>query len=206
MAQGQELHGSGGRIVNTRMTSLDELMPSVLPQVLPCPRSMAMDALQMVAVDFFKETGAWRATFQESVCACETVIALDLPRDALVAQVLALYLDESKVDGSRFQATTREITLKDAPQHGALALVEASLRPVRRATALPEELMEEWGDILSFGVLAKLKSMSGKNIDWSDPNGAATFYQLYMEGVGKAKERQLRRRFGSGVLYVNMGE
>lgn len=206
MAQGQKHCGSGGRIVNRRMTSLDELMPGVLPQVLPCPRSMAMDALQMVAVDFFKETGAWLATFQESVCPCDTVIPLDLPRDALVAQVLALYLDGSKVDGSRFQASAREITLTDAPQQEVLALVETSLRPVRRAMALPEELLEEWGDTLSFGALAKLKSMSGKNIDWSDPNGAATFYQLYMEGVGKAKARQLRRRFGSGILYVNMGE
>lgn len=192
--------------MNTRMTNLDALIPRVLPQVLPCPRGMVMDALQMIAVEFFKESGAWQATFEESVCPCDTIITLDLPRDALVAKVLALYLDGSKVDGSRFQVSAREITLRDAPQQQALALVEASLRPVRTATALPDDLVEEWGDILSFGAVAKLKSMSGQKIDWSDPNGATTNYQLYLEGVGRAKERALRRRFGSGALYVNMGE
>lgn len=192
--------------MNTRTTDLNVLVPRVLPQVLPCPRGMVMDALQMIAVEFFKESGAWQATFEESVCSCDDVITLALPRDALVAKVLALYLDGSEVDGSRFQASAREITLTDVPQKVAPVIVKASLRPTRTATALPDELMEEWGDILSFGAVAKLKSMSGQKIEWSDPNGAATNYQLYLEGVGKAKERALRRRFGGGALYVNMGE
>lgn len=160
----------------------------------------------MIAVDFFKESGVWLATFEESVCPCDTVITLSLPRDALVAAVLALYLDGSKVDGSLYQTSTREITLMNASPQAAFALVEASLRPTRTATALPDDLMEEWGDTLSFGAVAKLKSMSGQGIEWSDPQGAATNFQLYTEGVGKARERKLRRRFGSGALYVNMGE
>lgn len=192
--------------MNDRMTDMAVLIRRILPQVLPCPRSMALDALQMVAVDFFKETGAWLATFEESVCPCDTVITLNLPRGALVATVLALYLNGSKVDGSLYQASSREIMLASAPQQAALAVVEASLRPARTATSLPDDLIEEWGDTLAFGTLAKLKSMSGQNIEWSDPQGATTNFQLYMDEVGKAKAKKLRRRFGGGALYVNMGE
>lgn len=38
--------------------------------------------------------------------------------------------------------------------------------------------------MLAFGTLAKLKSMSGQNIEWSDPQGATTNFQLYMDEVG----------------------
>lgn len=190
----------------SRMSKLALLLPRILPQVLPCPKSMALDALQMLAMEFCRETGVWLATFQESICPCETVIALDLPQTAVVASVSGVWLNDSLLDGSSYEVTGREITLSKPVEQVTDVIVKASLRPLRWASELPEDILEEYGDTLVFGAIAKLKAMSGQKVEWNDPQGMAVYYQLYNEGSGKAKARKFRKRFGSGVLYVNTGD
>ena len=80
--------------------------------------------------------------------------------------------------------------------------VEAILRPSRFSQKVPHDLIEEWGDILAYGALAKIKAMSGKGIEWSDPQGAGVALQLYNEGTARAKGRVIRSRIGSGELFA----
>lgn len=189
-----------------RMQDLDILLPLLMPQVIPCPQSMAVDTLQMVAIDFCKESGVWAATFREELCQCETVVPLPLPKGAAIASVTDFLLDDEKLEGKNFEVSLRDITLHEARQTGAIVTVKAALRPMRTSKELPEAILEEYGDILAFGAIAKLKSMSGQFIEWSDPQGANVYYQLYQEGMTKARARKFRKALGGGVLYVNTGE
>ena len=190
----------------TRTAQMEVLLPRIMPQVLPCPRSMALDAIQMVAVDFCKETGVWKEIFTETVCSCDVVIPVSVPRDAVLAGVSALYLDQDRVQASEYQVASRDIMLLFTPQNHASVTVEATLRPVRTAVTLPEEILEEWGDVIVHGVIARLKSMSGIKIEWTDPQGAVMHNELYNEGCAAAREQKFRRRFGGGIMYVNSGD
>lgn len=189
-----------------RMGSIEVLLPLVMPQTMPCPQSMAMDALQTLAVDFCRETGAWDAVFQEEIEPCESVIPLPLPKGAAIASVTGFYLDGEKLEGKDFEVSLKEIILHEARNQRATATIKAALRPLRTCAELPEDLLEEYGDILAFGAIAKLKAMSGQHVEWNDPQGMNIHYQLYQEGLAKARARKYRKRLGGGVLYVNTGE
>ena len=62
--------------------------------------------------------------------------------------------------------------------------------------------MEEWGDTLVAGALAKVKAMTVPRIEWSDPQGAAYHQEKYMEGVALARIQALRSRKRGGSLYM----
>lgn len=183
---------------------MDALLPLILPQTLPCPKSMAMDALRAVAVDFFKRTGAWEASFCEAIGARDTEIGLCLPKGAVIAGIRKAAIDGEELSGFSYGADG--IRLERACGREAMFQALASLRPKRTADSLPEDLLEEYGDDLAHGAIAKLKAMSGAQVEWSDPQGASLYYQLYEEGVARAKARKYRKRFGAGALYIKTGE
>ncbi len=187
-----------------RMESLDRLLPQVLPQVAGCPVGMARDALQLIASDFCKQTGVWEYEALELVAAGECRVPLrDLPKDARPASVLRMTLDGAPVSQTAFSLGAGDIVLAaPLPRETELAAL-VTLRPARYAEKLPEHIVEEWGDILVFGALAKLKTMSGANVLWSDPQGAQINLTLYNEGIPAARTRMYRNRKGGGVLFAN---
>lgn len=193
-------------MLEMRTAQMESLLPRIMPQVIPCPRSMALDAVQMVAVDFCKETGVWKEIFTETICGCDAVISVPVPRDAVLAGVSALYLDHERLQASQYHVTSRDIMLLFTPSSQASVTVEATLRPARTAVTLPEDILEEWGDSIAHGAIARLKSMSGMKIEWTDPQGAAMHNELYNEGCATARKRIFHKRFGGGVMYVNSGD
>lgn len=189
-----------------RTENIDLLLPRILPQVLPCPRSMALDALQVVAADFCGQSGAMPLVLQESVLAGDCAIMLNPPKDVVMHHVRTVALDGNVIDSTSYMCSPYEITLRFMPQRDAVATVQGAARPIRTATTLPASLMEEWGDVLAFGALAKIKSMSGQGIQWADAQGAALNLQLYTEGVARARARIFRNRHGGGPLFASQGE
>ena len=194
-------------MLNEKLQSLDVLVQRILPQVSPCPRTMVIDALQNLASDFCKQTGVWTAELQEDVVAGDSrIIIASAPKTAVLAGLRKLYIGGSEQDKADFVISPRDIELKFTPQQNAVAVIDGTLRPKRDSDLLPESIIEEWGDILSYGALAKLKSMSGANIGWSDMNGASMNIGLYNEGCGRARVRMLRNRLGGGSLSFTSGE
>lgn len=187
------------------MASIEAILSVVLPQVIPCPKSIAMDALQMTSMDFFRETGVWTESLEADVSAHDTVLYPELPGSCVITNVLSLCVDGTEIEAGEYEATGKEIILKNCPSQNGLALITASLRPSRHSAELPEDILEEWGDALAFGAIAKLKSMSGLRIEWTDASGAAVNNQLYQESLSIAKGRIFKRRHG-GILYANSKE
>lgn len=186
------------------MASYDLLLPRVLPQTQPCPGVMALDAVRQVAVDFCTRAEIWRDVLTERVFPGASAIDLPLERDTALVRVVELRLDGAVLSpGDDFTASPRAVDLAFDPPRELTARIAVVLRPSRLATRLPEEMLEEWGDVLAFGALAKLKSMSGPHVAWSDPQGAALNLQLYEQGVARAGIRVLR---GCDGRSLRMGD
>lgn len=186
-----------------RMERLDSLLPQVLPQVDGCPASMARDALQFIASDFCKVAGVWERDLLELVPAGENRVPLHLPREARLASVLDTALEGARLSRESFAVGADEIVLRDAPCRDAELAARVTLRPARFASTVPEFLLEEWGDAMAFGALARLKTMSGVNVTWTDPQGAQVNLTLYNEGIYAARTRIFRNRKGGGILFMN---
>lgn len=182
--------------------ALEKLLRRILPQTMPCPTSMALDALQMICVDFFRESGAWLETFQEVAGPCDCVVEPLLPAYAVLDGVARVYVDGVKLESEQYTEDSAGIVLKNSACEPRQVIIKAALRPKRMATELPEELVEEYGDWLVFGTIAKLKAMSGNKVEWTDPDGAKLNYELYQEGIARAKQRRFRKKFGTSLLYV----
>lgn len=187
-----------------RMESLDRLLAQVLPQADGCPTSMARDALQFIAADFCKVSGVWAEDVLEPVPAGESRVPLhDMPREARLASVLEARLAGSVLSRTEYAVGAREIVLRAAPCRDAEFYARVTLRPERLAGSLPEHVLEEWGDFIAYGALARLKAMSGANVSWTDMQGAQVNLTLYNEGIYAARTRAYRNGKGGGILFAN---
>lgn len=185
-------------------TPYEALLGRILPLVLPCPKSIALDNLQLVGMHFSSETGVWQETFTETISPCETVIYPLIPKEAAICAV-----EKVEIDGVAFEVASygqREIRLGSAPGREGLLICRLCLRPLRLASGMPRDLIEEYGDYLIYGALAKLKGMSGLKVEWTDPKGAELYYGLYQEGLLEAKARKFRKRYSGRILYLNTGD
>ena len=183
-----------------RMEQLGVLIPRVLPQVLPCPRSMVMDALQYVAGDFCGSTGVWSMPLQEYAIKGNCQIQLNPPEGVVVSRVKEISLDGNYIEASEYRATASDVLLGFTPQKDAVAFVQCAVRPSRNAESLPEDILEEWGDTIAYGALAKIKAMSGAQIEWTDAQGASLALQLYSEGCGRARAKMIRLKYGESLF------
>jgi hypothetical protein len=167
---------------------------------------MVLDAVQTIAMDFCVSTEAWTEPVTESISTGETSFTLPLARGVHAARVRGLWIDGAKVGTSAYWSEGDVIMLTMRPPRDCIVTVDIVLRPSRLGeTKLPESLLEEWGDVLAFGALAKLKAMSGRNIEWADVQGAQINNQLYIEGVARAKAMIFRNRHGGGMLFAGGG-
>ena len=185
-----------------RIRAYDELIPRVLPLVLSCPRTLALDALQATGVDFCRESEAWIEEFDETVWNGDPLIEVSVDRGQVITKILSLYIGGSAIDHGFYDPRTGSVVLRSTPSYDSSAHITAVMRPSRTASGLPEAIMEEWGDVLAAGALTRLKLMTGQNIEWSDPQGAAYHKQIYDEGAALARIQALRSRHGNSLLLI----
>lgn len=177
------------------MADYAQLMPRLIPQLVPAPQFVLTDALQTVAVDFFTRSEVWRGVFEEIVGEGEREIQISVPRGQGIVRVLGLWLDGEQLRPDEdFSFAVASIMLASPACRDMQAKITASLKPGRMATKIPASSMEEWGDVLVFGTLAKVKSMTGPRIDWTDAAGAQLNMGLYEQGLAQARIRLLRGR------------
>jgi hypothetical protein len=186
----------------TDMVTYDAFLPHVLPQVLSCPKSMAVDALQTSTGEFCKASEAWAEVLTESVYAGDTTIDLNPEHQALVVRVSGLRIDGNRIDKQSYWPQTHSIRLRFTPAANAAAYVNVILRPARAATHVPKFLYEEWCEPIAAGALARLKMMTGPKITWSDPQGAAFHQKIAVEGAAEARVRMIRCRHGGGSICL----
>ena len=177
--------------MNERMESLEVLVRQVMPLVLPCPRGMVLDALRVAAKDLCEQAPVWRVKLDETALQGDAEVPLALPRGAKLALVLDVWLEGNRLDPWGYRAEGDHLCLRSALPRDCVVTVEATLRPSRLAEQLPGRLVEEWGDVLSYGAQARLKAMTGSKVEWSDGAGAQIAHEQYNQGVARARIRSM---------------
>ncbi|MDR1685221.1 MAG: hypothetical protein LBR82_02065 [Desulfovibrio sp.] len=183
-------------MINT--VSTDAFLPHILPMVIGCPKSMAVDALQVSIGEFCKRSEAWTDVLTESVYTGDSTIDLNPGGNRIVARVLGLSIDGARIDNKAYFAQVYSIILRFAPSSNAVAYVTVALRPSRTATHVPQFLYDEWCEPIASGAVFRLKMMTGPKITWSDPQGAVYHQKVAIEGTAEARARQMRCRYGDG--------
>lgn len=184
------------------LTGLDSIARQVLPQVLPAPRGMVEDSIMYAAADFCDASEVWTDTFQEAIGYGEASCLPTLPSGQRIARLLEVWLGSSRLYPGEYEQAGDEIYFKFPVGQPAIVTVRAAIKPARFAGRLPESIVEEYGDVIAYGALAKIKAMSGQGIEWSDASGAGIALQMYNEGVARAKIAAIRARNGGDILAV----
>lgn len=186
--------------MDEKFINIEDWIHRVMPQVVSCPRELALDALQSVAVEFFKETRVWVYKTCEELPANCKVLELSLPKNATIVAIESLRINNvNTTSGDYNLESDNSITFHSMMPQKCTVNIELILRPNRFSTLVPARLMEEYGDTIVFGALAKIKSMTGSEgtITWSDPESAKMNYELYTQGMNNAKLRaHIVRGFG----------
>ena len=186
-------------------TNIEDWICRVLPEVISCPKEKALDALQSVASEFFKESRVWSYTDAETVPAKATEFEFTLPASAEIVEVASVRLNGTRCSTADYRLEYHTIYFHNMPNQESTIVYELILRPGRYCTEVPARLMEEYGDTIIYGALAKLKAMSSGqegSIKWSDPETAKYYFELYQQGLNDAKTRAYMQRAYSMIKPV----
>lgn len=172
------------------------LLPQILPLVQPCPRSMAVEALRYAGTEFFSRTRLWRQFFTDSLSPGRNELAL--PDDAELVRVE--YADFGGVRlilGIDYRLEPPAALLLRQPKTATdcCSALWVSLKPSRTADGVPDDYAT-WCDALIYGALARLKSMSGHNVGWTDAAGAELHLKLYEAEVQRVRDMVVREQSG----------
>lgn len=171
----------------TEMADFSLLMPRLIPQAIPAPHFVVLDALRQAAADFCTKAHVWQESLYETACKDDWEIPL-LPRGYAIVRVLDLWLDgELQRPGAHYTVTPSAIVLRATACRDMEAVIRAAARPLRTEGRFPATLLETWSDVLCYGALARVKSMSGPRVEWTDPAGAQLNWELYERGVAQAR-------------------
>jgi len=203
------------------MASLTSMHPAIRVNI-PEVASLTLNRLFLeVARDFCKRTRAWKqdlAAF-DSV-ATKATYALTLPVDTQLVDVLSVQYN-AKALGKKTKPQlqradnqwrtragtpidfTREgissITLYRVPASIVVGGIQAyvALRPALTATAVDDELYDEYSDVFNDGVLARLYAMPRK--PWSSQALAGYHHRMYEDACDNATSASTDERM-TGVI------
>lgn len=201
--------------------ALEDLLSRVRAECGGCPTDVMTLALRDVIRDFCKRTRAWQYEVEsESILALVSDYDIELP----TTQAYPVAIEYLTIDGtpSTFKSTDwldrnitnwryREaddftvftqiqpkiITFPCIPQHNGTVggmYYKVSLQPTENASAVPQELADEWIEVWADGAKGQLKAMSNK--PWTDVKRADMLEERYRVARGRAQIR-VNRSYGN---------
>jgi hypothetical protein len=186
------------------------LTPRIQGEVPDCPDFFIESRIQEVAMEFFKESKAWRIDLDPAaVIKNASTYELEVPSKTAVAEVLTiLHLTDTLTPKTEAQLQQLEPewrtksgtpkyftqlspdTFTIAPIPIATTAKAMSIRiavyPTIAATRIDSHIFNDNYSALISGTLAKILLMTGKS--WSDPNMGAVYAQTYNQELQAAKD------------------
>ena len=174
------------------------------------PSLMLQRVLRESARQFFRESRAWRLDFGGVIVAGTDSYDLTLPAGALAHDVIYAKLTTSNTlleylrdagkayvlpDDVTVGNTTKHITLIDnntfqllpVPYTADVIEMKVILTLDRAATAIDDQIVEEYEDALIDGALARLYEQPNKT--WTDLKLAMLHHNKFAGGIARAKSR-----------------
>lgn len=184
------------------MAALSALFRWILPYTPACPDPLVETHIVTAARDWCRETRCWRSTETIAVTGTETDIAI-APAGAELFEIDLARFDDNELDPVPYtgqlpeegiptqitQASPGTVMLLPAGQAGTLK-VSVYLMPAIDADALPDDLINRFGEFIAHGALAGLLGVPGQ--PYSNPAQAEYFRKLF-QGRQAAAFNQNRR-------------
>jgi hypothetical protein len=208
------------------MATLDSFLSRLMPHVSGCSDPLARQSLVDTAIDFCDRTNIVRVRQDLSgLTANVREYDLDLPSGTQLARVLRVMVGETKASmvpiefvespyayydtvgtdtvergtpRCAYLLSPTTIGLFPPPAESAplSLMVEFSIKPLRTATTLPDELAADWLDAIVEGAKARLYALP--KADFAMPTAIPMAMAAYANGVSRAQvESRLGRVRGS---------
>lgn len=179
---------------------LDALLPQIAVHAAQAPEPTLARELRSAAADFCRRTKTWRKTLTVPILAGTALVALALPADAVLADVISARWNDCALEyvsdrGQLYrnvdsgpaayltQTGPLEVQLLPAPNQDGTLLLRAALAPSQAAASLEDALVEEFADALLAGTLSRVLRVPGTA--WHNPQMAG-FYAMEYERLCEA--------------------
>lgn len=170
------------------MANLYDLKPFVLPYAGGCPAAVVEQAIRLVMMDFAAKAEVWREIITASTAVDEDEYQLTPSANTKILRVQSVEVDGTEVKSSSYYISQDDILVFDAA-HTAVGVNNISVlvvvSPTIANTTCPTWLYTRYFDTLRQGVLANVKSMTGK--PWADPEGYQLSSEEYRKGWVRAR-------------------
>ena len=196
----------------TILSSLADLLPSIVGQLPGCPPVAIRQQMQETAEDFCRYTGALRAIVGPfDFTADVKTYMIELPILAVVNQVHRLYIYNVEQHPSTYQVSLNSdcatvITFTSTPSStltGAWT-ADVSMNPHKGCEDFPSYFLSQWGHAIVAGTLAELMEDSTKR--WNNPVKAQRNAQKYSIAKQDAAFRRLQGSSKDGRLSFQNDE
>ena len=171
---------------------VEELSVEALIAAPGCPETLVERMLRQSAVDFYRESKAWRVTTEVSpVIAGIREVELELPSGTQLASVYWAKLDNKKLDlissvhlddradtptGLAIEGLSNTVLLNCPPRDSYLRnglVARVAVMPLSTLDVLPDELYASHRDGILYGAITRLLAMP--NVAWGSLQDAQTY-------------------------------
>lgn len=183
--------------------SLSDFYPLLWPELPGCMEFLFDRELQWVIDDFCKQTWVWQEEL-DPVYVFSGVRHYDLvvpPGSQIVGIVRIKNQAETELTEYVFDRIGEWIELASEPGSEDTYLVRAALKPTRDSNAdYKDALLDDYSETITAGVKKRLMLMPRQQ--WSNPEMASYYVQVYKRGLGAAKIDGHRLMCGKRDLRV----
>jgi hypothetical protein len=217
--------------------NISEFKNLVAPDVLPCPDPIVNRETLTCILDFCKKTNILQRDFQIDIEDDEidedmqNSLEFDISEfanDLRPVSLLELMVDANgyvpvarniRNTGSHFQGRNDErvkyfwipnnhsIRIFDMAASNSKVWMNISVKPLRNATVVDEELFEDWSEAIVSGAKSQLMAQPGK--DWTDEAMSEYYRRVYRKYISQAKAYIERGRSGvyqETIKWKSFGE
>jgi hypothetical protein len=185
-------------------------LPYVQPYLPGCPEIVITSHLQEAAADFLARSEIWRYNIEEDFTSKSTSdYDIDVPQNTVIENILSLYVDGCRLSSVTDRHYDRPSTAAQArplrysiyqdtqvrfyPTPDKKYTFEGLcvLKPSLTATGVEDWIFETYGRCISYGAIAYLAQVPGK--EWSNPELAGYYQTKFNKDADDAKSRDARR-------------
>lgn len=182
------------------MALVVDVIQELLLAVEGAPEPLAVTAYVEAARRLCRNAGVWRETVSATLGSNTAEYLLTPPTDGQVFDAVSVKLGEKWLDKRTreqlevyglpgYRVFNNTLVLNPDPQADVSAnlTIVARIRPIRSATTLPDDLVDEHHDGLLHGALYRLLSYPNKS--WSDYDMASFHYRRFNDYIDEWTSR-----------------
>lgn len=195
------------------MTAITDFLPRARPELAGCVDAIIVNYLRDSMIDFCDKSWYWQDTLATvNTVAGTALYVIPAPTDALIADIITVRHNDIQVSPSTeagldemipswrtqtgeqavawIASERNKVTLYPTPTAAGTLKVKAVLKPSQTATTVPQQIFDHYLEAIAAG--AKWRLMAMPEREWSNPQLALYYRDVFMRGISDAKMSAIR--------------